>query len=124
MFSGTPSRKQTPCFCMSLFETRLTFAVTVHDVFDRSVKGLMGTFQQLAHKSGFAALAGSGHDDAAGRFEKGVLVRVHHEMSFCLLLVFFFEPLQFSSFGKNYVIRKRAGEDLNPKPSTLTASSL
>ena len=117
---------------LHVFETRLTFVLKVHDAFDRSVKGLMGTFQQLAHKSGFAALAGSGHFDAAGRFEKGILVRVHHFAKMRCLSVFYsilnnpflflFEPFQFSSYGKDYVIRERAGEALSPKPSTFNVA--
>ena len=67
----------------------------------------------VAHKSGFA---GSGYDDAARHFEKGVLVRVYHFDEMTGLSVFY-------SFLNNpfLFIHKRAGEALNPKPSTSPA---
>ena len=68
-------------FALHVLETSLGFSVAVHNPSDGSVKSTGSGPQQLSGERRFAALTGSRHNDAARRFEIGVVVRRSHPLS-------------------------------------------
>ena len=79
-------------FALHVLETTLGFSVAIHDPSDGSIKSTGSRSQQLSGKRRFAALAGPRHNDAARRFEIGIIVLssffIHNRNKYNVELVF------------------------------------